>query len=224
VPVVATRFARSASRRHYGKLGKRNRIVACYETEKRLQAVMIKSKSAVPVEQITRMILILRAQRVILDRELASLYGVTTKAFNQAVKRNIKRFPMDFLFQLNAHEANSLRSQFVTLKRGRGRHPKYLPFAFTEHGAIMAATILNSPRAVEMSLYVVRAFVQMRELLSSSKELARRFAELEMRLNKGLAEHDEAITAILSAIRQLMNSPTPQRRGIGFTADLEPKA
>jgi phage regulator Rha-like protein len=184
---------------------------------------MAKPKPPVPVEQITRTILILREQRVILDTELASLYGVTTKAFNQAVKRNIKRFPTDFLFRLSAHEASFLRSQFVTLKRGRGQHPKYVPFAFTEHGAIMAATILNSLRAVEMSVYVVRAFVQMRELLSSNKELARRFAQLETKLNKGLAEHDEAIAAILSAIRQLMSSPTLHRRGIGFTADIEPK-
>jgi hypothetical protein len=182
---------------------------------------MAKPRPLVPVEHIASTILILRGQRVIIDAELASLYGVTTKAFNQAVKRNIRRFPVDFLFQLTLNEANSLRSQFVTLKRGRGQHPKYLPFAFTEHGTIMAASILNSSRAVEMSLYVVRAFVQMRELFSSNKELARRFAQLETRLNKGLAEHDDAIAAILSAIRQLMNPPPPQRRGIGFTADID---
>ena len=184
---------------------------------------MAKSEPFIPVEQITRIILIVREQRVILDTELASLYGVTTKAFNQAVKRNIKRFPKDFLFQLDTRETNSLRSQIVTLKSGRGQHPKYRPFAFTEHGTIMAASILNSPRAVEMSLYVVRAFLHMRDLLSSNKELARRFAQLETRLNKGLTEHDEAIAAILAAIRRLMNAPPPQRRGIGFTADIEPK-
>jgi hypothetical protein len=157
---------------------------------------------------------------VLLDAELATLYGVATKVFNQAVKRNIKRFPPDFLFQLNADEARSLRSQFVTLERGRGRHPKCLPYAFTEHGAIMVATILNSPRVVDMSIYVVRAFVQIRELLSTDKELARRFAQLETKLDKKLAEHDEAISAILSAIRQLMNRSTPKHGGIGFTADL----
>jgi hypothetical protein len=161
---------------------------------------------------------------VLLDAELAKLYGVATKVFNQAVKRNFKRFPADFLFQLNADEMNTLRSQIVTLKRGRGQHPKYLPYAFTEHGAIMVATILNSPRAIEMSIHVVRAFVQTRELLSSDKELARRFAQLETRLDKKLAEHDEAIAAILSAIRQRINPPIPKPRGIGFTADIEPKS
>jgi ATP-dependent Clp protease ATP-binding subunit ClpA len=127
------------------------------------------------------------------------------------------------MFQLTAEENDSLRSKNATLKSGRGQHRKYLPYAFTEHGAIMAATILNSPRAVEMSVYVVRAFVQLRELLSSNKELARRFAQLEARLDKKLTAHDEAITAILSAIRQLMHSPAPKRRPIGFTADLDTK-
>jgi hypothetical protein len=125
------------------------------------------------------------------------------------------------MFQLTAEELSSLRSQFATLKAGRGRHRKYLPYVFTEHGAIMAATILNSPHAIEMSVYVVRAFVQLREMLASNKELARRFAQLEARLDKKLSDHDEAIMAILSAIRELMNSPASQRRGIGFTADLD---
>jgi ORF6N domain len=177
----------------------------------------------VPVEHITRAILVLRGQRVLLDAELAALYGVTTKRFNEQVRRNRERFPEDFMFQLTPEELTSLRSQFATLKEGRGQHRKYLPYAFTEHGAIMAATILNSPRAVEMSVYVVRAFVQLRELLSSNRELARRFAQLETRLDKKLTEHDRAIGAILSAIRELMHPkpPVPKRRPIGFTADLE---
>ena len=120
-------------------------------------------------------------------------------------------------------ELTSLRSQFATLKGGRGRHRKYLPYAFTEHGAIMAATILNSPRAVEMSVYVVRAFVHLRELLSSNRELARRFAQLETRLDKKITEHDVAIAAILSAIRELMHPPPPEQRPIGFTANLDEK-
>jgi hypothetical protein len=181
------------------------------------------AKSHSPAERIARAIFVLRGHRVLLDTELATLYGVATKAFNQAVKRNLKRFPADFLFRLTSDEMNSLRSQIVTLKRGRGQHAKYLPYAFTEHGAIMVATILNSPRAVEMSIYVVRAFVRTREWLSSNKELARRFAQLETRLDEKLADHDEAILAILSAIRQLMNPPAHTRRGIGFTADIEPK-
>jgi hypothetical protein len=114
----------------------------------------------------------------------------------------------------------ALRSQFATLKIGHGQHRKYLPRVFTEHGAIMAATILNSPRAIEMGVYVVRALVQLREMLASNKEQARRFAQLENRLDKKLTTHDEAIAAILAAIRQIMHPPVPKRRPIGFTADL----
>lgn len=181
---------------------------------------MTQSKLRVPVriKHITQTILLLRGQRVILDAELAALYGLTTKALNQAVKRNAERFPEDFLFRLDRTEVEALnRSQTVTGSQ-KHRNPRFPPFAFTEHGAIMAATVLNSPRAVEMSLYVVRAFVQLRELLASNAELTRKLNELERKLEG----HDEAITAILSAIRELMNSPEPNRRGIGFTADLEP--
>jgi hypothetical protein len=186
--------------------------------------VQAKSSALVPLEHITQSILVLRGHKVLLDTELAALYGVSTKRFNEQVRRNRQRFPADFMFQLTAEELAALRSQIATLKGGRGQHRKYLPYAFTEHGAIMAATILNSPRAVEMSVYVVRAFVHLRELLSSNRELAQRFAQLETRLDKKLTEHDEAIAAILSAIRQLMNSPAPKKRGIGFTADLEKKS
>jgi UDP-N-acetylmuramate-alanine ligase len=181
------------------------------------------SKTSVPIESITRSILILRGQRVILDSELAAIYGVTTGRLNEAVKRNAKRFPEDFMFQLSREEAERSRSQIATLNSRRGYNIKYLPHAFTEHGAIQAANVLNSARAVEMGLYVVRAFVQLRELLASNKELARRFEQLEARLDKKLADHDDAIAAILSAIRQLMNPPRPKSRGIGFTADLSEK-
>jgi ORF6N domain len=175
---------------------------------------------AVPVEEIARTILILRGRRVVLDTQLAGLYGVTTKRLNEQVKRNIDRFPGDFMFRLTQTETITLnRSQFVTGSH-KHRDPRFPPFVFTEHGAIMAATILNSPRAVEMSLYVVRAFVQLRELLGSNKELVRRFAQLEARLNKKLAAHDKSIAEILLAIRRLMNPSAPKRRGIGFTADL----
>lgn len=177
----------------------------------------------VPVEHITRAILVLRGHKVLLDAELALLYGATTARLNQQVRRNRKRFPADFLFELTAKEFSALMLQNATSKGGRGGRRK-LPLAFTEHGAIMAATILNSPRAVEMSVYVVRAFVQLREMLSSNKELARRFAQLQTRLDKKLTTHDEAIAAILSAIRQLMNPPAPKRRGIGFTANIEEKS
>jgi len=174
----------------------------------------------VATDQIARAILVLRGQRVLQDSELAALHGVSTKRFNEQVRRNRKRFPVDFMFQLTAEETSSLRSQFATLKVGRGQHRKYLPYVFTEHGAIMAATILNSSHAIEMSVYVVRAFVQLREVLASNKELGRRFAQLETRLDKKLTTHDEAIAAILSAIRQLMHPPVPKRRPIGFAADL----
>ena len=173
-----------------------------------------------PAEQIGRSIVMLRGQRVILDAELAALYGVATKVLNQAVKRNAERFPEDFMFRLTRTETEALnRSQIVTGSQ-KHRDPRFPPFAFTEHGAIMAATVLNSPRAVEMSVYVVRAFVQLRELLASNTALARKLNELEGKLKN----HDEAITAILSAIRELMNPPPPKRRPIGFTADLTEKS
>ncbi len=179
--------------------------------------------SLLPVEHISRSILVLRGQRVILDRDLAAIYGVTTGRLNEAVKRNAKRFPEDFVFQLTAEEAEPLRSQIATSKSpGRGGR-RYRPYAFTEHGAIQVANVLSSPRAVEMGIYVVRAFVKLRKLLASNKDLARRLDELEARIEKKLTTHDEAIAAMLSAIRQLMNPPAPKRRPIGFTADLSEK-
>ena len=176
------------------------------------------------VRTITEAIQEIRGQRVLIDSELAALYGVTTKRLNEQVKRNLARFPGDFMFQLTVEEAEVLRSQIATLKRGRGEHRKYAPFAFTEHGAIQAANVLNSRRAVEMSIYVVRAFVKLRSVMAANVELARRLDEPEARIEKKLTRHDEAIAAMLSAIRELMKPPVAARRGIGFTADLgEPK-
>jgi hypothetical protein len=160
---------------------------------------------------------VLRGRRVLLDAELAVLYGVSTRRLNEQVRRNRKRFPDDFLFELTAEEFANLKSHFATSSWG-GRRTR--PLAFTEHGAIQAATILNSPRAVEMSVFVVRAFVNLREVLSTNRELARRFEQLESRLDSKLTEHDEAIAAILSAIRELMRPRDPPRRGIGFTAKI----
>jgi hypothetical protein len=183
---------------------------------------MVSSRSAalVPVEHITRSILVLRGQKVLLDAELAALYGVTTKRLNEQVKRNAERFPEDFLFRLRSDEVEALnRSHFATGSQ-KHRDPRFPPYAFTEHGAIMAATVLNSPRAVEMSVYVVRAFVRLRELLASNTALARKLDELERKYQY----HDDAIKAILSAIRELMNPPQPKRRPIGFTADLSKKS
>jgi hypothetical protein len=175
----------------------------------------------VPVHDITRAILVLRGQRVLLDADLADLYGVTTRRLNEQVRRNRGRFPNDFLFELTAEEFGNLKSHFATSSWGGRRK---LPLAFSEHGAIMTATILNSPRAIEMSVYIVRAFVQLRELLSSNKELAKRLDQLEARIEKKLATHDEAIAAMLSAIRELMHPPIPKRRGIGFTANIDEKS
>jgi predicted DNA binding protein len=173
-----------------------------------------KEAGIVPIERISKSILVLRGRRVLLDTDLAELYEVTTKRFNQQVRRNQERFPADFMFQLTDAEAASLRLQIVTLKTGRGQHRKYLPYAFTEHGAIMVATILNSSRAAELSVYVVRAFVELREVLASNKDLAAKFELLERRLDS----HDQLIVGILEQTHELMN-PT-QTRAIGFTADL----
>jgi hypothetical protein len=174
----------------------------------------------VPVEDITRSILVLRGQRVVLDTELATLYGVATKRLNEQVKRNADRFPEDFIFRLTRTEVEALNRSQIATGSQRHRDPRFPPFAFTEHGAIMAAAILNSPTAVEMSLFVVRAFVRLRELLASNTALARKLDELERKYQ----HHDEAITAILSAIRELTSQPPPKRRGIGFTADLSEKS
>lgn len=165
------------------------------------------------LERISSVIRTIRGQRVILDADLAVIYGVLTGRLNEQVKRNRERFPSDFMFQLTQEEATGvgrLRSQFAILKRGQ--HLKYLPHAFTEHGAIMAANILNSPRAVQMSVYVVRAFVQLRTLFTGHKELADQLAKLERRVGT----HDKQIQTVFEAIRQLMTPPDPPRRKIGF--------
>jgi hypothetical protein len=173
-------------------------------------------RSFVSVEDITRRIVVLRGRKVVLDAELAVLYGVTTKALNQAVRRNAERFPEDFMFQISGAERDYLnRSQFVTGSQ-KHRVTRFRPYAFSEHGAIMAAAVLNSPRAVEMSLYVVRAFVRLRDLLVSNRALAQKFDELERKVGR----HDEAIVGILRALRELMTPQTSANRGIGFTADL----
>ena len=166
------------------------------------------------VDQIEPLIHEIRGQKVILDSDLASLYGVETKALNRAVQRNLARFPSDFLMQLTAEEFDSLRYQFGTLKIGRGQHRKYLPYAFTEHGAFMAAGLLNSPRAVEVSVFVVRAFVKLRQLVLTHKELAGKLDQLERKF----AGHDDTIRQLVEAIRQLMAPPDPPARQMGFHA------
>jgi hypothetical protein len=168
------------------------------------------------IEPIEAVIVTIRGQRAILATNLARIYGVETRILNQAVKRNLEKFPEDFVFQLTLAEAERVqrsRSQIVILKRGS--NIKYLPYAFTEHGAIMAATVLNSPRAVQMSVFVVRAFVRMRRALAGTHARARKLAELEQRL----AGHDESIRALLEAVRQLMLPPARERRAIGFKVE-----
>ena len=154
----------------------------------------------------------MRGRRVLLDADLAAFYGVVTKAFNQQVRRNLARFPADFMFQLNDAEAAALRSQIVTLKTGRGQHRKYALLAFTEHGAIMAAAILNSPRATEVSVHVVRAFIELRNLVAGNKDLASKLKRLERTVDS----HDQAITGLIESVRELMAPPDPKKRPIGF--------
>ncbi len=168
---------------------------------------MIDSKEIVPYEVIDRRILHLRGHKVLLDADLAELYGVPTKALNQAVKRNRERFPEDFVFQLAAAE----KVQVVTLcdHLARLKYAKALPYAFTEHGALMAASVLNSPRAVEMSVFVVRAFVRLSQVLATHAVLARKLSALEK-------QYDEQFKVVFEAIRALMKEPAKKKKAIGF--------
>ena len=168
--------------------------------------------SLVPLERVERTILVLRGHRVILDSDLAALYGVPVKRLNEQVKRNADRFPPDFAFVLTKEEGAVLRSQIATLKPGRGEHRKYLPTAFTEHGAVMAASVLNSAKAVQMSVEVVRAFVRLRGFLASHRQLAAKLEELE----KQIASHDKNIVTLFDAVRSLMATPEKPKRQIGF--------
>ena len=174
---------------------------------------MKKPQDVLDLPSLSNNIHTIRGMRVMLDSDLAKLYDVELKKMNQAVQRNLDRFPEDFMFQLTPQELTSLRSQIATLKVGRGQHRKYMPYAFTEHGAIMLASVLNSPRAVEASIFVVREFVRLREVLLTHSELANKLTELERKV----AGHDEDIRAIISAIKQLMSPPpAPSKKRIGF--------
>ena len=161
------------------------------------------SKEPIVLEPVDPLLREIRGERVILDSDLARIYGVPTFRFNEAVKRNLNRFPSDFRFQLTREEVDSLRSQIAILKLGQGKHRKYLPYAFTEHGAIMAANVLNSPRAVEMSIYVIRAFVKMRSALAGQQDMGKRLAEIE----KTLLGHD-------TALRDLYHKLWPDRKSV----------
>jgi ORF6N domain len=184
------------------------------------------SKEIIPTEQIALRIRHFRGEKVLLDFDLAALYGVETRALNQAVRRNADRFPADFMFQLSSEETETL-SQLVTpsvaghdvsnssqtvMSPGKYRGKRYRPYAFTEQGVAMLSSVLNSESAVKMNIAIMRAFVQLRRALETNRELARRFSELERRIDK----HDAEIAAILEAIRQLMAPPEKPRREIGF--------
>jgi phage regulator Rha-like protein len=144
-----------------------------------------------------------------LDTDLAKLYGVSAKVLNQAVRRNAFRFPADFMFQLTGEEASALRSQFVTLKTGRGQHRKYRPYAFNEQGVAMLSSVLHSERAIQVNIAIMRAFVQLREMIGSNKGLARRLNELEKK-------YDSQFRVVFEAIRELMAEPEPKVKRIGF--------
>ena len=166
------------------------------------------------VECVDRLIYLVRGHKVMLDSDLAELYGVKTEALNQAVKRNRGRFPKDFMFQLSAAETRSLRSQFVISNNGRGGR-RYLPYVFTELGVAMLSSVLQSERAIQTNIAIMRAFAQMRQMAANNKELAKKFLELERRLEG----HDQQIHALFEAIRQLIGLPEPPRRRIGFHAE-----
>ncbi|MBI2337108.1 MAG: ORF6N domain-containing protein [Deltaproteobacteria bacterium] len=167
--------------------------------------------SLVPVERIEKSILLIRGHKVILDANLAELYGVPIKRLNEQVRRNSKRFPPDFMFQLTSEEFEALRSHFATLKTGRGKHRKYLPYVFTEQGVAMLSSVLNSEQAIEVNVEIMRAFVRLRQILSSNKVLAQRLSELEKK-------YDRQFKVIFDAIRQLMIPLPSHKRTIGFQA------
>ncbi len=173
------------------------------------------------IGEIAQRIQLIRGRRVVLDADLAAFYGETTKRFNQQVRRNLARFPADFMFQLDDSELAALRLQFATLKTRRGQHSKYLPLVFTEHGAIMAATLLNSPRATAISVHVVRAFVELRAMLASNQVLAQKVNTLERKVST----HERNIAELADSMAQLLHTPAePAKRPIGFINPDDPSS
>jgi phage regulator Rha-like protein len=176
-----------------------------------------KKKVIIPVEAIVSKIIILRGERVLLDRDLAEMYGVETKQLKRAVRRNIDRFPDDFMFQLSNEEYRSLKRQFGTLKRGA--HSKYPPMAFTEQGVAMLSSVLNSQRAVEVNIAIIRAFVHLRRMILTHSELARKLKKLEERLD----DHDEKILVIFEAIKKLIQDDEKPKKKIGYLKESQAK-
>ena len=166
----------------------------------------------IPDELVINKIYLIRGQKVMVDRDLAKLYGVPTKAFNQAVKRNAERFPGDFMFRLTKKEWESLRSQIVTLEIGRGKYPKYLPYVFTEQGVAMLSSVLNSETAIRVNIQIIRVFTKMRELLLTHKDILLQLEKME----KKLTGHDEDLQLIFQYLKQLLNPPQLPRNKVGF--------
>ncbi len=169
-----------------------------------------KTIDVIPIEQIAASIYLIRGQKVMLDGDLAALYGVATKVFNQAVRRNQDRFPEDFMFQLDDEEAKALRSQLVTLDGGRGRYPKYAPLAFTEQGVAMLSSILRSKRAVQVNISIMRTFVRIRHVLATNEELARK-----------VAQHDRQIALLFEHLQKMLAPPPVKKKPIGFSPPRE---
>jgi hypothetical protein len=170
---------------------------------------MAGEKSLIPVDRTEKAFLLMRRQKVMLNADLAELYGVETRVLVQAVKRNLGRFPEDFMFQLSKEEADFLRSQIVTLEKGRGQHSKYLPYAFTEQGVAMLSSVLHSQRAIQVNIEIMRAFIRLRQMLATHIDLSRKLDAPEKR-------YDSQFKQVFDAIRQLMAPPEPKRRPIGF--------
>ncbi|MEK6743308.1 MAG: ORF6N domain-containing protein [Nitrospirota bacterium] len=168
-------------------------------------------KSLVPIEVIEKKILLISGKKVMLDSDLAALYNVTTKRLNEQVRRNVKRFPTDFMYQLSEEELESLRSHFATLKAGRGKHRKYMPYVFTEQGIAMLSGVLNSDRAIEVNIQIMRTFVKLRELMTTHKDLARKLSDLEKK-------YDGQFQIVFEAIRQIIEVEEKPKRKIGFIA------
>jgi len=168
----------------------------------------------VPIESIVSKIIFLRGEKVLLDRDLAELYSVETKVLKQAVKRNIKRFPDDFMFEVTKEENQSLRSQNVTLKRGQ--HSKYLPFAFTEQGVAMLSSVLNSDRAIQVNIQIMRAFIQLRRMLSTHEDVKRKIEDMERK-------YDYKFNVVFDALKQLLDTEHKPKKRIGFKVK-EPRA
>jgi len=172
-----------------------------------------KSKDLIPEKRILKIIMVIRGENVILDADLAKLYGVETRRLNEQVRRNIEKFPDDFMFQLTKEEFTNLKSQFATSSSGWGGRRK-LPFVFTEHGSLQAANVLNSLQANKMSVFIVRTFVRLREMALTNEKLSRKFNQLENRVS----DHDEILIELVREIRKLIDAPKPKgkRRSIGF--------